>query len=135
MPTLVKLPPKRLERRLLRTHDEAVLRAMLIFKPKDFAQWRVYAVVSKIAVTGKGRKERRVPFGIEMRKSAVPVWAVQRALDVRSQLMFPAREGGGGSSECAPELLLSASNPTQWSSVGEGRLTKEARNEQGAEKR
>jgi len=72
--------------------NEAVLRAVLRFRPKDFAHWRVYAVVSAIldtgcrieelltarvsdfdldnlllTVCGKGRKERRVTFSIELR--------------------------------------------------------------------
>ena len=84
IPTLVKLAPQRLERRIIRTHNETILRALLKFKPKDFAQWRVYALDSAIldtgcrieellgarradfdfdnlllVVTGKGRKQRR----------------------------------------------------------------------------
>jgi hypothetical protein len=34
----VKLKPQRLEKRIIRTHDEAVLRAILHYRPKTFAQ-------------------------------------------------------------------------------------------------
>ena len=119
LPALVKLRPQRLEKRIISTHNEAILRAMLKFKPKDFAQWRVYALVSTIldtgcridelltasgnafdfdnlllTVYGKGRKERRVPFGIELRKVLFRFAQVKERASVRSDLMFPAREGG-----------------------------------------
>jgi integrase/recombinase XerD len=108
-----------LEKRLLRTHDEPILRALLTFRAKDFAQWRVYALVSTIldtgcridelltartadfdidnlliTVCGKGRKERRVPFGIELRKVLFRFGQFKNRAGVRSELMFPAREGG-----------------------------------------
>jgi site-specific recombinase XerD len=51
-PSAVKLPPQRLEKRLTRTHDDAILRAILTSKPKDYAQWRVYAVACTILDTG-----------------------------------------------------------------------------------
>ena len=119
VPDRVKLRPQRLEKRIISTHNEAILRAMLKFKPKDFAQWRVYTLVSTIldtgcrieelliarvidfdfdkmllTVYGKGRKERRVPFGIELRKVLFRFGQVKERAGVRSELMFPAREGG-----------------------------------------
>jgi len=108
-----------LEKRLLRTHDEAVLRALLTFRPKDFAQWRIHALVSTIldtgcrieelltarttdfdidnlllTVCGKGRKERRVPFGAELRKVLFRFGQVKDRAGINSDLMFPSREGG-----------------------------------------
>jgi integrase/recombinase XerD len=119
IPTVVKLAPQRLEKRLLRTHDEAVLRALLTFRPKDFAQWRVHALVSTIldtgcrieelltarkanfdidnlllTVCGKGRKECRVPFGVELRKVLFRFRQVKERGGINSDLMFPSREGG-----------------------------------------
>ena len=47
-----------------------------------------------LTVTGKGRKERRVPFGIELRKVLFRFGQVKERAGVRSELMFPAREGG-----------------------------------------
>ena len=52
LPSPVKLKPQRLEKRLVRTHDETILRGMLKFKPKDFAQWRVHTLVSTILDSG-----------------------------------------------------------------------------------
>jgi integrase/recombinase XerD len=115
----VKLKPQRLERRIVRTHDETILRALLKFKPNGFAQWRVHALVSTIldtgcrieevltarvadfdfdnlllTVYGKGSKERRVPFGIELRKVLFRFGQLKERQGVGSELMFPAREGG-----------------------------------------
>ncbi len=119
LPSPVKLKPQRLEKRIIRTHDETILRTMLKFKPKDFARWQVHALVSTIldtgcrieevltarvadfdfdnlllTVYGKGRKERRVPFGIELRKVLFRFGQFKDREGVRSELMFPAREGG-----------------------------------------
>ena len=94
IPTLVKLAAQRLEKRLIRTHDEAPLRAILRYRPTAFPHWRVHAVISTIldtgcrveevltarvtdidldnlllTVYGMGRKERRVPFSFELRKT------------------------------------------------------------------
>ena len=52
IPALVKLPPQRLEKRIIRTHDEAALRAILNYRPKTFPHWRVHALVSTILDTG-----------------------------------------------------------------------------------
>jgi integrase/recombinase XerD len=91
--SLVKLRPQRLEKRIIRTHDDAAIRAIVRFRPKTFAHWRVYVLASTIldtgcridevlsarvtgfdldnlllTVYGKGRKERRIPLGLELRK-------------------------------------------------------------------
>jgi integrase/recombinase XerD len=93
IPALVKLRPQRLEKRIIDTHDEAALRAILTYRPKTFPHRRVHALASTIldtgcrieemltvcvtdfdfdnlllTVYGKGRKERRVPFSTELRK-------------------------------------------------------------------
>jgi integrase/recombinase XerD len=115
----VSLKPQRLERRLVPTHGPAALRLMLAFRPKDFAQARVHTLALTILDTGcridevltapvsafdfdnlllkvfgKGRKERRVPFSIELRKVLFRFGQVKDRLGVQSQLMFPSREGG-----------------------------------------
>jgi integrase/recombinase XerD len=91
--TLVKLRPQRLEKRIVRTHDEAALRVVLAYRPKTFDHWRIHALILVIldtgcritelltaaikdfdfdnlllTVYGKGRKERRVPMSIDLRK-------------------------------------------------------------------
>ena len=93
-PPLVKVSPQRLEKRIIPTHSPVALRALLTFKPCDFSQARVHALMATIldsgcrieelltasvtafdfdnmllTVFGKGRKERRVPFSTELRNS------------------------------------------------------------------
>jgi integrase/recombinase XerD len=119
IPSPVKLKPQRLEKRIIPTHDEAALRGILRYRPKTFPHWRVHTLVSTIldtgcrieevltarvsdvdldnlllTVFGKGRKERRVPFGIELRKVLFRFGQFKERERVRSELMFPAREGG-----------------------------------------
>ena len=50
--TLVKLAPQRLEKKLIATHGEAALRALLTFGAKDLSQRRVHALVLTILDTG-----------------------------------------------------------------------------------
>jgi integrase len=52
IPALVKLAPQRLEKRIVRTHDEAALRVILAYRPQTFDHWRIYALVSSILDTG-----------------------------------------------------------------------------------
>jgi integrase/recombinase XerD len=52
LPALVKLKPQRLEKRIIRTHDIAALRALLAYKPPLFPQWRIHALLSTILDTG-----------------------------------------------------------------------------------
>ena len=119
IPALVKLAPQRLEKRIIRTHDEASLRAILSCRPKTFVHWRVHALVSTILDTGcridevlsakardfdldnllltligKGRKEGRVPMSIELRRVLFRFGQFKDRSEVASDLMFPARAGG-----------------------------------------
>lgn len=48
----VKLQPLRVEKRFVKTHDDAVLRAVLTFKPSGYPQWRVHTAVCTIIDTG-----------------------------------------------------------------------------------
>jgi integrase/recombinase XerD len=116
---LVKLAPQRLEKRIIDTHGEAALRAILTCHPKTFPHRRVHALVSTIldtgcrieemliarvadfdfdnlllTVYGKGRKERRVPFSTELRRLLFRFGQVKDHAGIRSELIFPAREGG-----------------------------------------
>jgi len=52
IPTVVKLAPQRLEKRLVRTHEEPVLQAILACRPKTFPHWRIHTLVSTILDTG-----------------------------------------------------------------------------------
>ena len=47
-----------------------------------------------LVVVGKGRKERRVPMSIELRKVLFRFGQFKERAEVVSDLMFPAREGG-----------------------------------------
>ena len=51
-PTRVKLAPQRLEKRIIRMHDDAALRTVLSYRPKTFAHWRIHALVVTILDTG-----------------------------------------------------------------------------------
>jgi integrase/recombinase XerD len=116
---LPRVRPQKLEKRLLRLHDAAVLRKLLSYRPKTFVQWRVHVVACTIldtgcrinelltvrtsdfdfdnmllTVNGKGRKERKVPFSVELRKLLFRFNQVKERASIRSELMFPEREGG-----------------------------------------
>ena len=51
-PTRVKLAPQRLEKRIIRIHDDAALRTVLSYRPKTFAHWRIHALIVTILDTG-----------------------------------------------------------------------------------
>jgi integrase/recombinase XerD len=119
IPLPVRVPPQREEKRLLPLLDEPALRLLISYRPKTFVQWRVHAVVSTaldtgcrieelltarlvdfdfnnllLTVVGKGRKQRKVPCSTELRKLLFRFGKAKERVDVRSELMFPAREGG-----------------------------------------
>ena len=45
-------------------------------------------------VTGKGRKDRRVPFSTELRGALYRFEQMKRGANIQSDLIFPARDGG-----------------------------------------
>jgi integrase/recombinase XerD len=47
-----------------------------------------------LTVNGKGRKERKVPFSTELRKTLFRFNQLKERIGLRSDLMFPARDGG-----------------------------------------
>jgi integrase/recombinase XerD len=119
IPQPVRLRPQKEEKRLLALHDQTALRALISYRPKTYIQWRVHSVACTIldtgcrieelltarvsdfdcdnlllTVVGKGRKQRKVPFSIELRKVLFRFAQVKGRADVRSDLMFPARDGG-----------------------------------------
>jgi integrase/recombinase XerD len=118
-PQSVRLPPQRVEKRLLALHDERALRLILSYRPRTFVQWRVHAVACTaldcgcridelltarvcdfdfdnllLIVVGKGRKQRKVPISIELRKLLFRFGQFKQRGSVTSDLMFPARDGG-----------------------------------------
>ena len=115
----LRLPPQKVEKHLVAVHDEQGIRQLLRFKPKKFDHWRVHTIGCTaldtgcridellsakeidfdfdnllLLVTGKGRKQRKVPFGIELRKILFRFTQVKEKAEIRSELMFPARDGG-----------------------------------------
>lgn len=119
IPALVKLKPQRLEKRIIRTHGDAAIRAIVTYRPTTFAHRRVHALALTILDTGcrieelltadvrafdfdnllltiygKGRKERRVPMSVELRRVLFRFGQAKERDGLDSQLMFPAREGG-----------------------------------------
>jgi integrase len=138
----VKLAPQRLKKRLVRTHEEPVLRVILAYRPKTFPHWRIHALVSTILDTGcrieelltartagfdfdnlllivygKARKERRVPFSIELRRLLFRFGQMKGRMGIRSDLMFPAREG-----EHLEALLLRAGEVAHLLALGRSKV-------------
>ena len=118
-PVAIRLRPLRVERRLIAILDDPTIRRLLTHTPRTWAEQRVQTLVCTlldtgcrvdevlsarvgdfdydnllVTVVGKGRKQRRVPFSTELRKRLVRFrQAVDRA-GVRSDRMFPERNGG-----------------------------------------
>jgi integrase/recombinase XerD len=118
-PQPVRLPPLKLEKRLLATHTDPALRLILGFRPHTFVLWRVHTVACAaldtgcridelltagvedfdldnllLTVVGKGRKQRRVPISIQLRKLLFRFAQVKQRAGITSDLMFQARDGG-----------------------------------------
>lgn len=115
----VRLQLLRVEKRFVKTLDEASLRALHSFKPVGYAQWRVHAAICTIldtgcrvdevlgarvrdfdmdslllTVVGKGSKQRIVPFSIELRRLLTRFCQLKSKKGVAAEFMFPARHGG-----------------------------------------
>jgi integrase/recombinase XerD len=115
----VRVRPQKEEKRLLPLLNDGALRLLINYRASTFIQWRVHAVACTIldagcrieelltarvsdfdfdnlllTVVGKGRKQRKVPFSIELRKVLFRFAKVKEEGDIRSELMFPARDGG-----------------------------------------
>jgi site-specific recombinase XerC len=110
------------------------LRAILAFELKTFERWRVHGIACTsldtgcrieelltarvidfefdnllLLVTGKGRKQRKVLFSIELGKLLFRFGQVKEKAGIRSRVNVPG-EGRRevGASECKAELLLPA---------------------------
>jgi integrase/recombinase XerD len=119
IPEPLRLPPQKVEKHLVPVHDERAIRLLLRFKPKKFDRFRVHTIACTaldtgcridellsakqidfdfdnllLLVTGKGRKQRKVPFSIELRKILFRFTEVKEKAGISSELMFPARDGG-----------------------------------------
>jgi integrase/recombinase XerD len=109
----LKIRELRTERKILQTFNDEHIRAILMFKPKGFYEWRLYALLcllidtgvrieealtltrSKVdfenlllTVNGKGNKDRTIPMSLELRKGLYR-WSNKHP----HQLMFPTRQG------------------------------------------
>ena len=119
IPAPIRLSPQRLEKRLLPTHDERTLRALLSFRPKTFVHRRVHAIACTIldtgcridelltarvsdfdfdnlllTVVGKGRKQRKAPMSVELRRLLFRFGQFEARKGITSELMFPSRDRG-----------------------------------------
>ena len=122
-PKLEKLQPQRLAKPLLATHDERVLRLILTYRPKNFRAARVHTLTVALldtgcrvqellsarvsdfdfdqlllTVTGKGRKDRRVPVLDRTAQDPLPVQSTQasrskRIDDRHSQCRYRGDQG------------------------------------------
>lgn len=116
---LIKLPPLKVEHRLIKTLDAEAIRALATFKPRGFAQWRIYALSCAlldtgcriqelltartndfdfddllVTVVGKGDKQRRIPFSVDLRRILFRYQQQRDRHGINDPLMFPARTGG-----------------------------------------
>lgn len=115
----ISLRPLKVEHRLVKTLDHQAIQALVSFRPRGFAQWRSYALACAlldtgcriqelltarsadfdfddllVTVVGKGDKQRRIPFSVDLRRILFR-YQQQRAREaIRDPLMFPARSGG-----------------------------------------
>ena len=115
----VALASLRVEKRIIPTLDDPALSRLLAFKPRTFAEWRIYTLDCTIldtgcriqellsarvqdfdldnlllTVNGKGNKERKVPFGFELRKLLVRYEKVRDRVGCGQPLVFCTRRGG-----------------------------------------
>ncbi len=104
------------ERRAIKTFSDEQIKALVSWKPKDFYEWRLYAIVNLlldtgmrieeaftlkmektdfanllITIMGKGNKERILPMSIEMRKV---LWLYLKVRKAPGDLLFCNRSGG-----------------------------------------
>jgi integrase/recombinase XerD len=114
----VSVRPLCVEKRFVKTLDDAALRAILSHRPRDYAH-RVQTLAAAIldtgcridellsarcsaidldnlllTVVGKGDKQRIVPFSFELRKRLVRFAQVRDKRGILSEWMFSARNGG-----------------------------------------
>jgi integrase/recombinase XerD len=114
----LELPVLRLEKLVIQTLTDDQMRRLLTVKPKRFDQWRLHALIALlldtgiridegltlrlsgvdfdnllITVFGKGRKERRIPFSVELRKVLFRYLQIRAKPHLRSDLLFPSRVG------------------------------------------
>jgi len=113
----LRLSPLKVERRIIPTLNSAALRALVGYRARTFPQRRVHALVCAlldtgcrvqemlsaavadfdlddclITVIGKGDRQRRVPFSIDLRRI---LYSYRQAGGLQGEpLMFPARSGG-----------------------------------------
>lgn len=109
----LKLKQLKIEKKILKTFNDSHLKAILSWKPRDFVEHRLYAIlcllidtgirieealtlpISKvdydnmlITVHGKGNKERIVPMSFELRKVLLRFQKLHP-----HELLFPTRDG------------------------------------------
>jgi integrase/recombinase XerD len=114
----LELPTLRVEKLVIQTLGDEQIRRLLTVRPKQFDQWRLHALIALlldsgiriddaltlrlsgldfdnllVTVFGKGRKERRIPFSLELRKVLFRYLQIRGKQQVRSDLLFPSRHG------------------------------------------
>jgi integrase/recombinase XerD len=115
---LLKSSILKMEKRVLSTLADAHMKLLVSQKLKSFDEWRLHALVCSVldtgmrmdealklrignvdqdnlllTVFGKGRKERRVPFSLKLRKVLFRFECVRAARCPRCELLFPSHEG------------------------------------------
>lgn len=110
----LKMRQLKAEKKVLQDFTETEIKAFLDYKPKDFFEWRLHVLICTaidtgcrinelltlkrsnidfdnllIKVLGKGRRERIVPYSLELRKV---LWRYSRMH--QHELFFSTRKGG-----------------------------------------
>ncbi len=118
IPEPLRLPPQKVEKHLVPVHDDRAIACSSASSRRSSTTGgstiastaldtgcRIDELLSAkvtdfdfdnflLLVTGKGRKQRKVPFSIELRKMRFRFTQVKEKGGIRSDLMFPARDGG-----------------------------------------
>ncbi len=131
IPEPLKIDPLRVERRLIKTLDDAQIRNIVRDKPETFPRWRIHALACTIldtgcrieelltapvsafdmdnmllTVVGEGEKERKVPFSPELRKVLFRYSQWREKTCGPTTWMFAARTGGTWGKRAQPLLML-----------------------------
>ena len=153
LPASIRLRPIKVEHRLIKTLDPKAIHRLVMFTPRGFAQWRSYALACAlldtgcriqelltartedfdfddlltVTVVGKGDKQRRIPFSVDLRRILFRYQQQREREAIRDPLMFPARSGGSWEQRNALRSFYLLQDRLQLPRVGFHRLRRHVR--------
>jgi integrase/recombinase XerD len=145
----LQLPLLKIEQRVIQTLSDESMRTLVSQKPRTFDQWRLHALVCLlldtglridealtlrkqdvdfdnllVTVFGKGRKERRIPFSLELRKVLFRYERVRARQCPRCELVSPPSHSSNSCSahtgrrclmpSCSQDLSSKVSGCRSW---------------------